>query len=359
MINFWPLLIATLIATLVTPIVIAVYRKLGLVDDPSKMHHPKVVHKYPVPRGGGIVIFAAIALTTLFFLPIDKHLIGILGGSLFLMLVGIWDDVADPSPILRLIAQIVAALFVIGSGIGIAYITNPFGGTIMLDQPQINFVFAGFPHSIWIVSDILALIWIVWCMNIVNFSKGLDGQMPGYVVISSFVIALLSLRFSSDPSQLSVTALSLIVAGAFLGFLFFNFYPQKIMAGFGASTQAGFFLSVLAMLSGAKLATAILVLAVPMIDAGFVIFDRLARKKSPLMGDRSHLHHKLMDLGWGKRRIAIFYWICAAILGFLALQLNSEQKMFTIVAVTAVTIGFLIWFRYFFTQFANSDQGNG
>jgi UDP-GlcNAc:undecaprenyl-phosphate GlcNAc-1-phosphate transferase len=332
---------------------------MGWVEDPTKMKHPKVVHKYPVPRGGGIVIFAAVLVSTLLFIPIDKHILGILGGALVLMVLGFIDDISDLKPIPRLGVQILSALIAIGSGIGIAYITNPLGGIIPLDQPQIAFTLWGSLHTIWILSDLLALVWIVWCMNIVNFSKGLDGQMPGYVVISSLVIALLSLRFTGDPSQLAVTNLSLIVGGAYLGFLFFNFYPQKIMSGFGASTQAGFFLAILSILSGAKLATAVLVLAVPMIDAGFVIVSRILEKRSPFMGDRTHLHHKLMDLGWGKRRIAVFYWIATALLGLLALQLNSEQKLFTIVAATSVVLGFLIWFRFFFTQFGKSDRDNG
>jgi UDP-GlcNAc:undecaprenyl-phosphate GlcNAc-1-phosphate transferase len=359
MMFFLPLLVACLIACICTPFVILVYKKLNLLEDPKKNPHPKVVHDRPLPRGGGIVIFVAVFLTTLFFLPIDKHLVGILGGAFFLMLLGIWDDVFSPHPVIRLLLQILAALIVISSGIGIAYITNPFGGIIHLDTPQISIDLFAATHTIWNLSDLLALIWIVWCMNIVNFSKGLDGQMPGYVAISAFVIALLSLRFGGDPAQFIVTNLSLIVSGAFLGFLFFNFYPQRIMSGFGASTQAGFFLAILAILSGGKLATAILVLAVPMIDAGFVILNRLLNKKSPLMGDRSHLHHKLMDLGWGKRRIAVFYWLAAIFLGFLALQLNSEQKLFTMIAIAAVLIGFLLWFRFFFMQFGKSARASG
>lgn len=357
--NLLPFILSCLVALVVTPVVIRIYTKLNWLEDPKKNPHPKVVHDRPLPRGGGIVIFAAVFLASLVFLPMDKHIIGVLGGAFFLMLLGIWDDVANPHPVIRLIAQILAALVVIGSGVGIAYITNPFGGIIHLNQPQIAFNLFGSMHTIWVLSDLLALVWIVWCMNIVNFSKGLDGQMPGYVTISAFVIALLSLRFSSDPSQLSVTHLSLIVSGAFLGFLFFNMYPQKLQSGFGASTQAGFFLAVLAMLSGAKLATAILVLAVPMIDALFVIVNRIWNKKSPLMGDRSHLHHKLMDLGWGKRRIAIFYWLVAAVLGFAALQLNSEQKLFTIVLTATLLLGFFVWFRFFFMQFGKSDPDNG
>lgn len=358
MIPLLPLIVSLGIAVLTTPLVIILYRKLNLLEDPKLNPHPKVVHDRPLPRGGGIVIFTAVFLAALVFIPIDKHVLGILGGACFLMILGIWDDVANPKPLVRLILQVVAALIVIGSGVGIAYITNPFGGIVHLDLYKFTFNLWG-QHTIWILSDLLALIWIVWCMNIVNFSKGLDGQMPGYVSISAFVIALLSLRFGSDPSQLVVTNFSLIVAGAYLGFLFFNAYPQRIMSGFGASTQAGFFLAVLSILSGAKLATAMMVLSIPMIDASFVILGRLLRKQSPLMGDRSHLHHKLMDLGWGKRRIAFFYWFITAILGFLALQLNSEQKMFTIVLAFVVLTGFLLWFRFFFMQLKKSDRVSG
>src|SRR5258708_8577053 len=179
-----PFLIACITALCTTPLVIYIYTKFHLLEDPKKNPHPKVVHDRPLPRGGGIVIFTAVLIATLFFLPVDKHIIGILGGALFLMLIGIWDDIANPHPLARLAAQIVAALIVIGSGIGIAYITNPFGGVILLNQPQIAFTLFGSLHTIWIFSDLLALVWIVWCMNIVNFSKGLDGQMPGYVTIS-------------------------------------------------------------------------------------------------------------------------------------------------------------------------------
>lgn len=356
--NFVAFLISTLLATTASPLVIALYTKRKWLDDPSKNPHPKVVHTKPLPRGGGLVIFLSIFIATLLFIPIDKRVVGILLGALVLMATGFWDDIASPPPIIRLLLQIVAAFIVVASGIGIAYITNPFGGIIHFDTPQLIIHFLGM-HTLWVLSDIFGLIWIVWCMNIVNFSKGLDGQMPGYVSIAAFFIALLSLRFHADPSQIGVTTLSLIVSGAFLGFLFWNKYPQKIMSGFGASTLGGYFLAILSILSGAKLATAILVLAVPMIDALFVILGRIRRGQVPLMGDRTHLHHKLMDLGWGKRKIAAFYWFTTAVLGVAALQLNSEQKLFTIVLVGTLILGFLVWFRFFITSFGKSDLGSG
>ncbi|PWU22510.1 hypothetical protein C5B42_05850 [Candidatus Cerribacteria bacterium 'Amazon FNV 2010 28 9'] len=353
----FPFLAALLGAVVLTPIVIRLYTSRGWLDDPKKLDHPKVVHTKPLPRGGGIALMGSILIASFLFIPIDKHMLGILGGGILLMLLGTWDDLHNPPPLVRLIIQVIAALLPIAAGIGIAYVTNPLGGIITLNQPQLIIHFFG-THTIWILADILALLWLVWCMNIVNFSTGLDGQMPGYVAIAALVIALLSLRFHNS-AQLPVTLLSLIVAGAYAGFLPFNFYPQKILSGFGASTLAGFFLGVLAILSGGKVATAMLVLAVPMIDATLVIFNRLRQARSPFMGDRTHLHHKLMDLGWGKRRIAIFYWICTALLGFLALQLNSEQKLFTIVLVALGILGFVVWFQFFFTRFVNSGHDSG
>ncbi len=357
---FLPFLISFLIAATITPIIISFYTKRGWMDDPQKMKHPKVVHRVAVPRGGGLVIFFSILIAGFIFLPIDKHLIGIFLGTLILAITGFLDDILDLNPYLRLSLLFLASLAVVGSGIGIAYLSNPFGqGVIHLDQPQLQFFFAGGMHSIWILADLFAVVWIMWNMNIVNWSKGLDGQMPGFVSVAAFIIAILSLRFSSDPSQHNVTLLAFLVSGAFLGFLLWNMYPQKIMAGFGAGTLAGYFLAVLSILSGAKVATALLVLAIPTIDATFVILGRVLRGRSPVWGDRSHLHHRLLDIGWGKRRVAAFYWITTAILGILALELNSEQKFYTIMATILLFGGFVAWITLFFSSSKQPVHGNG
>lgn len=358
--NLFAFLTSFLIAAFITPVVIRVYRKHGWVDDPKKSKHPKVVHTKPVPRGGGIVVFCAILIATLIFIPLDKHMAGILLSAACIAFLGFLDDIRDLSPYLRLPLLFLSALVVVGAGIGIAYVSNPFGpGVIHLDQPQLSFELLGKVRSIWILADIFALLWIVWNMTIVNWSKGVDGQMPGFVSIASLVIAALSLRFASDPAQSYVTILALIVSGAFLGFLLWNMYPQKIMAGYGAGSLAGFFLAVLSILSGAKLATAFLVLAIPTIDAVFVITRRLLRGKSPLWGDRGHLHHRLLDLGWGKRRVAAFYWLSTAILGLAALQLNSQQKFYTILGVVLLFGGFVAWITLFFSSSKQLVRDNG
>lgn len=341
-------LATTFLAFLLTPLVIKLYRRQGWLDDPTKDKHAKKTHLKPVPRGGGLVIFLTVLVGAVIFLNFDKYLVGILLGALVLAIVGFIDDLYDIHPAWRLLAGLVAGLLVVGSGIGIAYVSNPFGpGVIHLNQPQIALELFGKTRTIWILSDLLALIFILWNMNIVNWSKGVDGQMPGFVSIALVFIGILSYRFIDDPTQFNTAYLSFIVAGAFAGLLFWNFYPQKIMPGYGAGSLAGYFLSVLAILSGAKLATTLMVLAIPTADAIFTITRRIIAGKSPLWGDRGHLHHKLLDVyGWGRRRIAIFYWLTSLGMGLLSLYLNTTGKIITMLLVTGTVFVFLIWTKF-------------
>jgi UDP-GlcNAc:undecaprenyl-phosphate GlcNAc-1-phosphate transferase len=355
----YPFLVSSILALVATFVVRTIYLKYGWLDDPSKKKHPKVIHAYPTPRGGGVAIFAAFLISTFLFLGFDKHSIGILLGALILTITGFLDDLRDLNPYLRLFLGFAAAGFVVAAGIGIAFITNPFGGIIHLDWPRISFYLLGEQHSIWIISDLFALVWIVWSMNMVNWSKGVDGQLPGIVVVAAVVIALLSFRFTEDVTQWEVSIFAAITAGSYFGFLPWNFYPQKIMPGYGGGSLAGYFLATLAILSGAKVATAILVLGIPTMDAVYTIFRRIASGRSPVWGDRGHFHHRLLDLGWGKRRVAVFYWLVSAVLGLLALQLNSQAKFYTIVALAAIVGGMLLWLRFFVLFSKAQGRGNG
>ena len=318
-----------------------------------------MIHTYPVPRGGGIPIFFSLLITILVYLGFDKHSLGIILGAFILMIVGVVDDQKDISPYWRLFWGIIAAGIVVAAGIGIAFITNPFGGIIDLSLPQISIEFLGQTRSIWVLADVFAIIWILWSMNLVNWSKGLDGQLPGVVVVAAITIAVLSFRFTEDVTQWEVSILAAITAGSYLGFLPWNIYPQKIMPGYGGGSIAGYLLAVMAILSGAKLATMILVLGIPMIDAIYTIVRRLSQGKSPVWGDRGHFHHKLLDLGWSKLQIALFYWLATAFLGIIALQLNSQQKLFTIVLLTLLLGGVLLWLNYFLHSQKASDPDNG
>lgn len=345
---FLPLLFSCLASIVLTLIVRKIYIKKGWLDDPKESSHPKVVHTYPVPRGGGVALYLAVFLSSIIFLGFSQRVAGILLGGFVLAVVGFYDDRLNLSPYIRLFLGFFAALLVVASGVGIAFITNPFGeGVLHLNWPQISFSLFGQTRSIWVISDIFALVWIVWSMNMVNWSKGLDGQLPGVVVVAAVTIAILSFRFAEDVTQWNVSMLAAITAGSYLGFLFWNAYPQKIMPGYGGGSLAGYLLAILAILSGAKVATAILVLGVPTMDAVYTIIRRVARGRSPVWGDRGHLHHRLLDSGWSKRRVAFFYWFVSAVLGLLALQLNATQKFYTIMSLSLVVGGFLLWFRFF------------
>lgn len=353
-----PFLASFLISFLATPLAIKIGWKARLVDAPTR-EQIKKTHTYPVPRGGGIPIFLALFLTSLIFLPLDKHLTGVLIGAFFATVIGIIDDRTSINPYLRLITCFIAAGIVVAAGIGIAFITNPFDGLIFLDQPRLSFFLWGETREIWVLSCLFGLLWIAWCMNFIGWSGGVEGQFPGFVAIAAATVGVLSLRYSADITQWPVIVLAAITSGAYLGFLPFNFYPQKIMPGYSGKSLGGFLLGVLAILSTAKVGTLIVVLGIPLIDGFFSIFRRLASGRSPFRGDRGHLHHRLLDLGWGKRRVAIFYWAVTALLGFLALNLNSRQKFYTIVMVATLFGGFLLWIRYFTSSSARPDQNSG
>ncbi len=341
------LLVAAVVSYTATPLVIKIANKFGIVDDPAKNKHAKVTHKRPTPRGGGLAIFTGFIVATFIFLPPDKHLAGIVIGASLVVLIGILDDIFDLNPYLRLAGGFVAAAAPIAAGIGIAFITNPLNGVVDLSHPQITFELLGEVRSIWFWSDMFALFWIVFMMNMLNMgAKGLPGQLTGVVVIASLTIAALSLTFSADITQWPVVMLAMITAGAFLGFLPWHFYPQKIMPSYGGATLAGFLLAVLSILSTAKVGTLTVVLAVPLVDTGYTIIRRVVSGRSPVWGDRGHLHHRLLDAGWSRKKITIFYWIITAFLGVLALYLNSQSKFYTIIGVAIFVGGVILWSTY-------------
>ena len=345
---------------LFTPCVIKFAKRYKLVDNPKMRYHPAHTHKGIIPRAGGLALLSGILIASFIMLPMNRLFISIIISSTLLVIIGLLDDKKDINPYIRLGTNSIAALIVIIAGAGVPYVTNPFtGGIISLSSHALTIPFFG-EHSILLLADCVAFLWIMWTMSIVGWSSGVDGQMPGFVSIAALVLGLLSLRFSiADPSQLPVTLLAFIVAGAFAGFIPWNFYPQKIMPGYGGKTVAGFLLALLGILSYAKLGTALLVLGVPMIDAVYTLLRRFLKGSSPVLADRGHLHHKLLELGWGRRRIALFYWGVSAILGIIALSVKSQQKMFALLLFSVIIGGFLLWVNFFSHFSKQQDPDNG
>ena len=348
--------VAFVSSSLTAPLVIWLYKHFGWIDDHKLNKEKKTTHTTPVPRGGGLVVAAGILVPLLFFFSNFSALSGVLLGALILLVSGTLDDRYDLSPYLRYGLNILAALCVIASGVGIDYVTNPFGpGVIHLNRWLIDISFFDRVFSFSLLGDGIALLWIVWNMNAVNWSKGVDGQLPGFASLAALFIALLSLRFHGDISQEMVTVLAIAVSGAYAGLLLWNAYPQKMMPGYAAGSLAGYFLAVLAILSGAKLATALLLLAIPTADGIYTVTRRIASGRSPFWGDRGHLHHRMLDAGWGRRRIAAFYWITTLIFGVLALQLDSRMKFYALIAAGVVFVLLLLWLNHQL-RFSKTDQ---
>lgn len=336
----FPPIIAFVITVSATYFLLPVIKRIGLIDDPEVHKHPAILHKKITPRGGGIPLFIGIFLTALFFIPITKITISIFLASALALAIGILDDKSnasakDVSPYLRFGVNILCATILVSSGVTIPFTTNPLGGGIlMLNDPLFLWITAG---------DIISGIWIVWVMNMLNWSKGVDGQMPGIVAISAFVIGVLSLRFPFlDATSLIDAKLSFIITGAALGFLVFNFYPAKIFPGYG-TTFMYLLLAVVSILSSAKLATAILVMGVPIIDALFTIARRILSGRSPFWHDKKHLHHLLLQLGYSQRQIALFYWSISGIVGTIALTLQSKSKVFALLVLFVIVGGGLLF----------------
>lgn len=333
----YPFLISLGIALITTPFTIKLAQKFNLIDDPKTHKHPAIIHTKPIPRAGGVPIFLGIFFATILFVHMSAEIVAILFAGLLVVIIGLFDDKYDLSPYLRFTTNIVLALLVVLSGVTIPFVTNPLGGILHFSQASSNIFF---------LPEILAVVWIVWVMNMLNWSKGVDGQMPGIAAISAIVIGIASLRFPILGSpNIVASQMSFIVAGASIGFLFFNFYPAKIFPGYSA-TILGFFLGILSIMSGVKLATAILVMGVPTIDALFTVLRRIFAKRSPFWHDKGHLHHLLLSVGLGQRSIAIFYWVMSCILGMIALNVSSRGKIFAIISLVVLVGAGIFTLKY-------------
>ena len=350
------LIIAAVISFLITPLTILAARRFLILDFPWRPH-PGILHKRPIPRAGGAATYLAIVAAYLVFVLasgqtlFDKHIVGILIAGLLVVVVGILDDKYDLNPYVRLLTNFLAAGIIVASGVGITWFTNPFGGQVQLDEIVIRFeipnilpfgLLAGL-HTIVLLADILAFLWIIWVMNALNWSSGVDGQVSGIAAVGLIALGVAASRFlAADPSQSAVSILAFAAAGAFLGFLPWSFYPQKIMPGYGGAALAGMIIASLSILAGAKLATTALLLIIPLIDGLWAIIRRLYRGRSPVWGDKEHLHHQLLVLGWSKPQIAIFYYLLAAGSAYLALTLDNRGRFFAISVGGVVILAVLI-----------------
>jgi UDP-GlcNAc:undecaprenyl-phosphate/decaprenyl-phosphate GlcNAc-1-phosphate transferase len=322
------------------------------------LSHPRSrdIHKKPIPRIGGAAIFLAFFLTIIlaFYVidpnlsfgfghiySLDRRLIGILVGGLLITLFMLFDDIKGLKAWQKFGYQIIVALVVIASGIGINYLSNPFGPRIDLNTIYIPiFVYHGVVYHFSLISDLLTLVWIVGMMNVINFVDGVDGLASGLSTIAAGTIFLLSI--SAAVSQPATATVAIILAGASLGFLFWNFPPAKIFMGDSGAMFLGFMLGVLPLISGGKLATVFLVLGFPIVDGLIVAASRLVRGKSVASPDKTHLHHRFLAIGLSPRQAIFIIYIIAAAFGWVALRSTTLEKIIASLILFVMVASFLI-----------------
>ncbi len=373
---FSVVLLASLILT-------PVMRNVGLRFGWTGRAAARNIHTNPTPRVGGIAMYLAfmIGLGLTYLLPIMRQPLdpandpldqprmvtlllsglsftvdpawvelarfAMLGlGATVVEAVMIWDDVRGIKPLPKLLWQLFAVALIIwpalgwmdGAGpilelrhrIGIVAdsVQNPFGGSLVLPAVlTVGFTF----------------FWIVGMMNAINWSDGLDGLAGGITLVSCIVLfAVTIIPRGSFLPQPSIAYLPLILGAAVLGFLPYNWNPARIFMGDSGSMFLGFTLAVLSIIGGAKIATALLVLGVPILDVAYVIIYRLTRRRSPFEADRAHLHYRLYDLGLNQRQIVVIYLLLCGFFGGLSFLPSALDKLITLAVMAVILLLFLI-----------------
>jgi UDP-GlcNAc:undecaprenyl-phosphate/decaprenyl-phosphate GlcNAc-1-phosphate transferase len=329
-------LISFTLSLLLTPLAARVGLHFNMADVPGGRRR----HARQIARTGGIAIFVSFVVGVLITQRLElprtdipnefTRLGGLLVGLIIVFVFGLLDDKFEFKPGLQFVAQAIASLVAIASLIFIERFNNPFTNTevnLGKDVP-------------WLIVP-LSLFWLMGMMNTVNWLDGLDGLAAGIAAIFSAVlfVAMVQDTATQDP-QLSIAPLPLALLGATLGFLPYNFYPARVFMGSSGALTLGFALGCLGIIGGAKMATVLLALAVPIIDVAWLIVSRVRRGKSPFQGGRDHLHFRLLDLGLSQRQIVVGYYLISALFGGLALVI--EARIYKVLALGVLGIVTLI-----------------
>jgi UDP-GlcNAc:undecaprenyl-phosphate GlcNAc-1-phosphate transferase len=340
-----PLLIVTFVAAMliavgVTPLVRRVMLRLDAIDTPDQRR----VNKNPLPRGGGIAVAFAFLVVAVGVVVVNDRLhvvdvpltispsdvAALLAGGALATVIGFLDDYFQLRARWQLIGQLAVALLAVAAGLTVTYLNNPFGsGTIPLEG-----AFAiGF-----------TILWIVGMINSINFIDGLDGLSSGIALIAAVTLGLISL--TAAFAQPFIALLCFALAGALLGFLRWNFHPATIFIGTSGVMFVGYTLAVLAMLGTAKVAVALLVLGVPIIDTFWIIVRRVANGRSPFTPDRGHIHHRLLDLGLSHGQTVLVIYALCIVLALLSLVLSGTGQLYAFMGLAlAFGLGLFLFTR--------------
>jgi len=344
---YWLVFLASFGAALAaTPLARWLSFRWGIVAEPGGRRR----HAGRIPKLGGLALLlawlAGAALTYWLLPPADPNdalrLRGVLLGSLLIVAGGLLDDWRDLSPRAQFLIQFAATAVAMSHIIFIEVFTSPVGAAPFWNAPPIAWLFRlDADNLVWIRRPLALLFtafWIVGMINAINWLDGLDGLAAGVCAIA----ALLFAWHSYSLGQTTVPLFPLALAGALLGFLPFNFAPARIFLGSAGAYLLGYQMATLSILSPAKLSTALLVLAVPILDVAWQIASRLRRGLSPLHADRGHLHFRLADSGLPPRRIVVGYYVVAVAFG-LAANLVASRALKAALWVGLYTAVFLVF----------------
>jgi UDP-GlcNAc:undecaprenyl-phosphate GlcNAc-1-phosphate transferase len=331
---FLALAAAAAVSFLLTPVVRRFAVRYDAIDHPDERR----VNIRPVPRGGGVAVAIAFVGVTIAVLGLNaivkfvavppsvqlNDLVGLLLGGILATVFGVIDDSLDLRARWQFAGQLGLALFAIACGFVVDFIANPIGtGQLRLGPFAIAF----------------SVLWIAGMINSINFIDGLDGLSSGIGLIAAITLGVISL--TPQFSQPFVAVLCFVLAGSLLGFLRWNFHPATIFAGTSGVMFLGYTLALLSILGTAKVAVALLVLGVPIIDAFWIIVRRLLERRSPFSPDRGHLHHRLLDVGLSHRQtVLLIYAICVG-LALLALFLSGGGPLYAFLGVF-IASGFVL-----------------
>ncbi|HHV41498.1 MAG TPA: undecaprenyl/decaprenyl-phosphate alpha-N-acetylglucosaminyl 1-phosphate transferase [Clostridiaceae bacterium] len=320
----YALIFAFVISYIMTPLVKKIAWKIGAVDVPNDERR---VHTKPIPRIGGLAIYVAFIITLLITVPLNRNTIGILIGSTIIVILGIFDDLYNLSPKIKLIGQIAAAVILVCFGIKVEWVTNPFGGMFYLGKLSVP----------------ITIFWVVGITNTLNFIDGLDGLAAGISSIASFTLMVMALCEGLG----SVVILTAALAGGALGFLPYNFNPAKIFMGDTGAMFLGFTLAAISVVGAVKSATVIalvvpiLALGLPIMDTTFAILRRFVNGYPIMQADKDHLHHRLLAIGLTQKQTVLIMYSISAVFGMSAIALAEMgllQAGFILIALITLLI---------------------
>lgn len=319
------------------------FRRLRFLDKP----HLYGYQREPVPYGTGVVFFLVFLFSALIFLEVDTKLVAVLCAGAILTTTCFIDDRCKLPAVPRLLIQIFCAAILVLAGISVPAITNPFGGPFVLDSIRWTFGLFGNEFVIVPLASLVAMFWIVLVINAMNWLDGAPGIVSGITTISCAVLYLLATMSDLHViDQTSLATMALIIGGSSFAFLFFDFPVPKILMGDSGTMFLGMMIAVMAIYSGGKLATAFIVLAIPLLDAIWTIARRILKGQSPFRGDFQHFHHELMRAGLSERQVNLFYYVASLSFGIAALSLQSLGKLVAIVLLFALMVSIrlaLLW----------------